>query len=62
MLKHGHADLLEGGLSEIAPGDSVRVSCARDSVYFYRHGTLTRAKHLYVYQTIPQAVRDLLDL
>ena len=62
VLQRDHADLLEGGLSEVAVGDSVQVSCARDSIYYYRRGQLTHAKRLFVYTTIPTSIMRFLDV
>lgn len=62
VLQHTHADLLDGGLSEVKLGDSLQVSCTRDSIYYYRRGKLVKVKQLFVYTTIPTSISGCVDV
>ena len=50
VVKNGEAEIIEGGLSEVEVGDSVVISCRKDSVFYFRNRVKYRNTSLYLRQ------------
>ena len=63
IIKNGEAEIVEGGLSEVEVGDSVVVSCRKDSIFCYRNRMIYTRFPLYLRQAaLDPMKRDIIKL